>query len=166
MSVHTSLIKVLSWLTTITTRDFHTLPVLSVRCSHNTPSIARWLVGSSSSSTSGLANSAAARATRTRHPPERSFILRARRSSEKPRDTSIARARPSAPSASMATRRSCTVASLSTASVASLLSSPLALASSSFSSRSSVSRSTSALSTMSCGLSPSFISARGISWAT
>mmetsp|Transcript_60716 Transcript_60716/g.144458 ORF Transcript_60716/g.144458 Transcript_60716/m.144458 type:complete len:121 (-) Transcript_60716:968-1330(-) len=106
MSVHTASVKVRSWLTTTTTRVFQIADCESVRCSQRTPSMARWFVGSSSISTSGDAKRAEARATRTRHPPESAFMGRARSSSEKPSETSIARARPSAPSASMVVRRS------------------------------------------------------------
>mmetsp|Transcript_68203 Transcript_68203/g.110682 ORF Transcript_68203/g.110682 Transcript_68203/m.110682 type:complete len:128 (-) Transcript_68203:800-1183(-) len=125
----------------------------------------KWFVGSSSSSKSGLANSAAARATRTRQPPDRSFIARPSNSSENPKLTSIERARPSAESASMLWRRVNTSASSAAA-----FDDPSPSPSVSFSRRSCSSRSswrsTSARSTISIGLTSSLMSARGISCAT
>mmetsp|Transcript_51382 Transcript_51382/g.101824 ORF Transcript_51382/g.101824 Transcript_51382/m.101824 type:complete len:294 (+) Transcript_51382:410-1291(+) len=87
--------------------------LLTSLASHNTAWMDRWLVGSSSSNTSGRAKMAAAKATRTRHPPESAINGRARRSAEKPRLTSSSLARSSAVSASMASNRSTTAISAS-----------------------------------------------------
>mmetsp|Transcript_43907 Transcript_43907/g.110288 ORF Transcript_43907/g.110288 Transcript_43907/m.110288 type:complete len:122 (-) Transcript_43907:705-1070(-) len=64
----------------------------------------KWFVGSSKRSTSGFANKAAAKATRTRQPPLNSAIVRARSASEKPKLTSSWLARSSAVSASIDSR--------------------------------------------------------------
>ena len=53
--------------------------------SQSTASMERWFVGSSNSRRSGAANSAEAKATRTRQPPESSLTGRAASSSLKPR---------------------------------------------------------------------------------
>mmetsp|Transcript_41752 Transcript_41752/g.104347 ORF Transcript_41752/g.104347 Transcript_41752/m.104347 type:complete len:150 (-) Transcript_41752:802-1251(-) len=145
---------------------FHSVPKERVRCSHSTASIDKWLVGSSSSSTSGLAKSAEASATLTRQPPERSFIFLLRSSSENPSETSMLLARPSAPSESIMCSFSCTEAISMAAAPASSSSLPLDLSSSSAKSDSRASLSTSAASTMSRGCRPSFMTASGISCAT
>ena len=74
--------------------------------SHSVASRSRWLVGSSSSSRSGAANSAVARATRMRQPPENSSTGRACAASSKPRPARMAAARAGAASAPIARRRS------------------------------------------------------------
>ena len=70
--------------------------------------IDRWLVGSSSSSRSGFAKMAAARAVRTRQPPESALICRSISCAEKPRLLSSVLARSSAVSASMSSSELCT----------------------------------------------------------
>mmetsp|Transcript_30103 Transcript_30103/g.96852 ORF Transcript_30103/g.96852 Transcript_30103/m.96852 type:complete len:172 (-) Transcript_30103:833-1348(-) len=165
MSVQTASRNMRSCETTTTILLFHTIEVARVRCSHSTPSIERWFVGSSSSRISGFANRAAARATRTLHPPDSAFIGLDRSSSENPKLTSIALARPSDPSASIAISRSTTSASFKADSW-DVPPSDMASRSSVFCRSSSSSRSMSALSTMSTGWMPSLIAARGISCAT
>mmetsp|Transcript_40392 Transcript_40392/g.96007 ORF Transcript_40392/g.96007 Transcript_40392/m.96007 type:complete len:169 (-) Transcript_40392:808-1314(-) len=165
MSVQTASVKDLSWDTMMTTLDFQTGLVARVFWSHSTPSMARWFVGSSSSSMSGLAKRAAARATRTRHPPDNAFIGLERRASEKPRLMSMLRARAGALSASHATSFSITEPSFKAASPASTLS-PSEIFSSSCCSSISSSRSMSAASTISTGLTSSCSAANGSSCAT
>mmetsp|Transcript_7429 Transcript_7429/g.16285 ORF Transcript_7429/g.16285 Transcript_7429/m.16285 type:complete len:226 (-) Transcript_7429:12-689(-) len=93
MSPQTSSRKKRSWLTTTMIRSSQVGLDLSSRVSQSTAPIERWLVGSSSSSMSGLPKIAAASAVRTRQPPERADMGRRRSSSEKPRLTSNASAR-------------------------------------------------------------------------
>ena len=78
--------------------------------SQSDASRSRWLVGSSSRSRSGLANSAVASATRMRQPPENSCTGRACAASSKPRPARMAAARAGAASAPIARRRSWTSA--------------------------------------------------------
>mmetsp|Transcript_34223 Transcript_34223/g.77336 ORF Transcript_34223/g.77336 Transcript_34223/m.77336 type:complete len:173 (+) Transcript_34223:1357-1875(+) len=80
--------------------------VESSLASHSTAWIDRWFVGSSRSSTSGLAKRAAASATRTRHPPDSAPRGRASRAAGKPKFSSSFVARSRAESASMASSRS------------------------------------------------------------
>ena len=97
--------------TTATARVLHVFELRSSRASHSTAATERWLVGSSRSSTSGFANSAAASATRTRQPPDNARIFLDASASLNPRFRSNADARDGAPSASIARRRSCAAAS-------------------------------------------------------
>ena len=76
--------------------------------SHIVASKSRWLVGSSRSRRSGLANSAVASATRMRQPPENEFTGRAWAASSKPSPARMVAARAGAESAPMERKRSCT----------------------------------------------------------
>mmetsp|Transcript_125543 Transcript_125543/g.280142 ORF Transcript_125543/g.280142 Transcript_125543/m.280142 type:complete len:113 (-) Transcript_125543:173-511(-) len=104
MSVHASSTKTRSCETTTTTRDCQVGLVASSWLNHITAWMLRWFVGSSNKRTSGLAKSAAARATRTRQPPLSAPKVRERNSSLKPRFVRSFVARSSAESASMASR--------------------------------------------------------------
>mmetsp|Transcript_32449 Transcript_32449/g.101879 ORF Transcript_32449/g.101879 Transcript_32449/m.101879 type:complete len:200 (+) Transcript_32449:741-1340(+) len=84
-SPHTASRKKRSWLTTTRMRSSHAGLVVSSRVSQSTAPIERWLVGSSSSSMSGLPKRAAASIVRTRQPPLSAESGRCRSSSEKPR---------------------------------------------------------------------------------
>mmetsp|Transcript_6209 Transcript_6209/g.19205 ORF Transcript_6209/g.19205 Transcript_6209/m.19205 type:complete len:100 (-) Transcript_6209:675-974(-) len=97
MSVHTQLRNSLACDTT--SRVFGHLTRYS--SSHSTACRSRWLVGSSRSSRSGSTNSARARATRMRHPPENVFVGRRIIAASNERPDRIVAARASAPSASI-----------------------------------------------------------------
>mmetsp|Transcript_114429 Transcript_114429/g.323496 ORF Transcript_114429/g.323496 Transcript_114429/m.323496 type:complete len:163 (-) Transcript_114429:776-1264(-) len=101
VSVQVSSIKKRSCDTTMMMREAQVgLLVISWQ-SHSTACMLRWFVGSSKKRMSGLANSAAAKATRTRQPPLKAFIGRVRSSSLKPRFARRRLARTSAVEASM-----------------------------------------------------------------
>mmetsp|Transcript_27325 Transcript_27325/g.72933 ORF Transcript_27325/g.72933 Transcript_27325/m.72933 type:complete len:163 (+) Transcript_27325:437-925(+) len=101
VSVQVSSMKKRSCETTMTMRSAQVLLVPISCANHKTACMLRWFVGSSKKRMSGFANSAAAKATRTRQPPLSAFIVRPSSSSVKPRSTSIFLARAAAPAASM-----------------------------------------------------------------
>mmetsp|Transcript_37356 Transcript_37356/g.92382 ORF Transcript_37356/g.92382 Transcript_37356/m.92382 type:complete len:256 (-) Transcript_37356:1736-2503(-) len=138
VAVVVSLRKPRSWLT-ITT-------VFSQRCrnssSHVSACTSRWFVGSSSSSRSGVMNSACAREMRMRHPPENECVLLCMlkrsgpllpslRGTVKPRPCRILLARASAVASPFSLRRSYTLVISSLMSKLSSSSSPAALRSAS-----------------------------------
>mmetsp|Transcript_47354 Transcript_47354/g.108958 ORF Transcript_47354/g.108958 Transcript_47354/m.108958 type:complete len:414 (+) Transcript_47354:1113-2354(+) len=120
--------------------------------SHSTACKSKWLVGSSSSNTSGLMKSARASDTRMRQPPEKEAVVRCWSSSLKPSPHRISAARAGAESDSIAFRRSHTSLSLVALSCSSSPSSSACSSCSSRSSASSAVRSTSVASTHSSTL--------------
>mmetsp|Transcript_9520 Transcript_9520/g.26681 ORF Transcript_9520/g.26681 Transcript_9520/m.26681 type:complete len:103 (-) Transcript_9520:557-865(-) len=102
MCVHTPLRK--SWEWEMMMR--HLSYVLRYSSSHTQASRSRWLVGSSSSSSVGRANSARARDTRMRQPPDMSLVARAIIVLSKPSPCSSSAARTSKVAGSSSSRRS------------------------------------------------------------